>query len=169
MSRQPEVHLRRRAAVAGTPVAAGAGNRGDRPVRRDSPDAIPCEVGDEEAPIRCERDADRLLDGRLDRRTPVAVRAGLAGPGEDLALPGLGIDTEHLVEETVGDVDLPLGVHGEVIRQFEHRFGSLDRGGGLACGVLSVATAAGGEEQQDEDGVPAHRPWYTEARRSVPG
>ena len=163
--REPEVGPRRPAPVTGPPLAAGAGHRGDRPVRRNGPDAVRREVREEEAPVRSERDADRFLDGRLDRRAAVAVRADLPRAREDLAFPTFGIDAEHLVEEPVGDVDPSLPVDGEVVRQLEHRFGPLDDGGGLAHGVLPAA-AADGEEQQGENGV-THCPWYTEGGSGV--
>ena len=89
---------------------------------------------------------------------PVAVRAHLARAREHVALTRLGVDAEHLVEKPVGHVDPALGVDGEVVRKLEHRLGGLDRSGGLAGGVFAVTAAADGNEQQCEDGKPAHRP-----------
>ena len=82
VGREPEIGTRRSAAVAASPIAAGACDRRDHPVRGDGPDAVRREVGDEKAAVGRERDADRLLDRRLARRAAVSGRSRLTRTGE---------------------------------------------------------------------------------------
>src|SRR5258706_369438 len=80
--RRVELREDRGSAIAAVALRAGAGERRDRAVELDAPDALVAGVGDEHAAEPVDRDGVRRCELRAGRRAAVAGEAGIAGAGD---------------------------------------------------------------------------------------